>query len=206
MSTPKRDSHANVAEAKSNAVFELSASETLRARARKSIDEGAVTPSYGADRVRVVELLNHALATELVCVLRYKHHYFVAAGLPAEAIKQEFIEHANEEQHHADLLAERIIQLGGDPNMNPVGITMRSHAEYGNGDSLVEMLRDDLVAERVAIEAYTEAIRFLGDNDPTTKRLLAEILATEERHAEEVASMLANLSQKRTPRRPDIAT
>ena len=139
-------------------------------------------------------------STELVCVLRYKHHHYVAEGLPAEAIKQEFLEHANEEQQHADLLADRIIQLGGNPNLDPADLSSRSHAEYGNGGNLAEMLRDDLVAERIAIEAYTEAIRFLGDDDPTTKRLLEGILATEEKHAEEVASMLAHVSQAKTPR------
>lgn len=177
------------------AQLRLSTTQELRERARKSIEEGAVTPSYAADRNAVIEILNHALATELVCVLRYRHHYFVAEGLPAEAIKQEFLEHANEEQEHADKLAERIVQLGGDPNFDPTGLAQRSHAEYGTGKSLIDILRDDLIAERVAIESYSEAIRYIGDNDPTTKRLLEQILSTEEEHAEEIASMLANLNQ-----------
>lgn len=173
----------------------LSTTEELRARARNSIEEGAVTSRYGADRDMVLKLLNHALATELVCVLRYRHHYYVAEGLPAEAIKDEFLEHANEEQQHADSIAGRIIQLGGDPNFDPKGLAERSHAEYGTGRTLIEILRDDLVAERVAIESYTEMIRYIGDDDPTTKRLLEGILSTEEQHAEEIASMLANLNQ-----------
>jgi bacterioferritin len=173
----------------------LSTTAQLRERARKSIDDGAVTASYGADRQQVIELLNQALATELVCVLRYRHHYYVAEGLPAEAIKQEFLEHANEEQQHADLLAERIIQLGGDPNFDPTGLAERSHAEYGKGKALIEILRDDLVAERIAIQSYTEIIRYLGDDDPTSKRMLEGILSSEEQHAEEIASMLANLGQ-----------
>ncbi|MGE0116134.1 MAG: bacterioferritin [Steroidobacteraceae bacterium] len=175
--------------------FELSSVAELRARARKSLDEGAVTPSYGADRKAVIDMLNHALATELVCVLRYRHHYYIAEGLPAEAIKQEFLVHANEEQAHADSLSERIIQLGGDPNFDPAGLAERSHAEYGKGKALKDILRDDLIAERVAIESYTEAIKFVGDGDPTTRRLLENILSAEEHHAEEIASMLANLSQ-----------
>jgi len=176
--------------------FMLSTKEALRERARKSIEEGAVTPSYAANREAVIDILNHALATELVCVLRYKHHYYIAEGLPAEAIKQEFLEHATEEQQHADQLAERIIQLGGNPNFNPVGLAERSHAEYGGEHTaLIDILRDDLIAERVAIESYSEAIRYIGDNDTTTKRLLESILSTEEEHAEEIASMLANLGQ-----------
>lgn len=179
----------------------LSSTAELREQARRSIDDGAVTRSYGADRKQVIGLLNHALATELVCVLRYRHHYFVAEGLPAEAIKQEFLVHANEELAHADLLAERIVQLGGDPGFDPVGLAERSHAEYGKGGALVDLLRDDLVAERVAIQSYTEVIRFLGDDDPTTRRLLEGILSAEEHHAEEIASMLANLDQWRNPAR-----
>jgi bacterioferritin len=195
MSTMRHLAPGKSAGLKDAGLFKLSSTETLRERARQSISDGAVTPSYGADREAVLELLNHALATELVCVLRYKHHYFVAEGLPAEAIKQEFLEHANEEQQHADLLAERIIQLGGDPNFDPTGLAERSHAEYGSGATLIDILRDDLIAERVAIESYGEAIRYIGDNDPTTKRMLEGILSSEEQHAEEIASMLANLSQ-----------
>lgn len=176
---------------------QLSSTAELRERARRSIEDGAVTQSYGADRNQVIKLLNTALATELVCVLRYRHHYYVAEGLPAEAIKQEFLEHANEEQQHADLLAERIIQLGGDPDFDPNGLAERSHAEYGKGTSLIEILRDDLIAERVAIQSYTEMIKYIGDDDPTTKRILEGILSAEEQHAEEISSMLANLDQWR---------
>ncbi|MGC3981757.1 MAG: ferritin-like domain-containing protein [Steroidobacteraceae bacterium] len=175
--------------------FQLSTTAQLREQARKSLDAGAVTASYGADREMVIKLLNHALATELVCVLRYRHHYYVAEGLPAEAIKQEFLEHANEEQGHADQIAERIIQLGGDPNFDPTGLAERSHAEYGTAKSLVDILRDDLIAERVAIASYTELIRYIGDDDPTTKRMLEQILSKEEEHAEELASLLAHLDQ-----------
>lgn len=173
----------------------ISTTKELRERARKSIDEGAVTESYAADRNAVIALLNQALATELVCVLRYRHHYFLAEGLPAEAIKKEFLAHATEEQQHADQLAERIVQLGGDPNFDPAGLADRSHAEYGTSKGLLTMLRDDLVAERVAIEAYKEAIDFIGQDDPTTRRILEGILSTEEEHAEEISSMLANLDQ-----------
>lgn len=172
----------------------LSSTAELRQRARKRIEEGAVTPSYRANRAMVLKHLNHALATELVCILRYRRHYFMAQGLPAEAIKQEFLEHANEEQQHADMLAGRIIQLGGEPDFNPEGLAIRSHAEYGTeSSSLVDMLRDDLVAERVAIESYSEFIQYIGDDDPTTKRLLEHILSAEEEHAEEIASLLAQL-------------
>lgn len=171
----------------------LSSAEELRARARQSINDGAVTQSYAADRHKVIALLNQALATELVCILRYRHHYFMSSGLPAEAIKKEFLEHAIEEQQHADLLAERIIQLGGDPDFSPHGLAERSHAEYGNGKSLLEHLRDDLIAERVAIEFYTEAIQYIGSDDPTTRRVLESILGAEEEHAEEISSMLTSV-------------
>ncbi len=179
---------------------QLSSAAELRERARKSISDGAVTPSYGADRNQVIALLNTALATELVCSLRYRHHYYVAEGLPAEAIKQEFLEHANEEQQHADLIAERIIQLGGDPDFDPAGLADRSHAEYGKGTALIEILRDDLVAERVAIQSYTEMIKYIGEDDPTTRRILEGILSAEEQHAEEISSMLAHLDQWRNDR------
>ncbi|HEX2584983.1 MAG TPA: ferritin-like domain-containing protein [Steroidobacteraceae bacterium] len=175
----------------------LSSAAELRARAMQSLDDGAVTQSYAADREKVIALLNQALATELVCVLRYRHHYFVSEGLPAEAIKKEFLEHAEEEQRHADQLAERIIQLGGDPNFDPKGLAERSHAEYGNGKSLLEYLRDDLISERVAIEFYTEAIQYIGSNDPTTRRVLESILSAEEEHAEEIASMLASVYHRK---------
>jgi len=172
----------------------LSSIEELRTRARQSIDEGAVTPSYNADREQVLRLLNEALATETVCTLRYRHHYYIAQGLAAEAIKQEFLAHANEEQQHADQIAERIVQLGGDPNLNPSGLADRSHAEYGSGKALPELLREDLIAERVAIESYREIIQYIGDADPTTRRLMESILAVEEEHAEEISSMLSNVN------------
>ena len=174
----------------------LSSAEELRTRARQSIEDGAVTQSYAADRNKVIAMLNQALATELVCILRYRHHYFVATGLAAEAIKKEFLQHAQEEQEHADQLAERIVQLGGNPDFNPDGLAQRSHAEYGAGKSLSEYLRDDLIAERVAIEFYTEAINYIGSSDPTTRRILESILSAEEEHAEEISSMLTSIHHR----------
>ncbi len=167
--------------------FEIKA---LRSRARQSVDEGAITKSYSADREAVISLLNSALATELVCVLRYKAHYFAAQGINAESVKKEFLQHANEEAAHADRLAQRIVQLGGEPNFSPVGLAERSHAEYVVGATLKEMIREDLVAERIAVETYTELVRYLGDRDPTSRRLLEEILAQEEEHADELADLL----------------
>jgi len=175
----------------------LSDIRAIRERARKHVSDGAVTPSYGADRDTVLRLLNEALATEIVCVLRYRRHYFMANGAVGEAIKDELLKHANEEQGHADVIAERIVQLGGEPDFNPMGITERSHAEYIEGGSLADMVREDLVAERIAIESYTEMIRYIGDKDTTTKRMLEGILAVEEEHAEELASMLETLSGDR---------
>lgn len=175
----------------------LSDIHELRERARQHVFQGAVTPSYGADREVVLQLLNEALATELVCVLRYRRHYFMANGALGEAIKDELLKHANEEQAHADQIAERIVQLGGEPDMNPLGITDRSHSEYVEGNTLAEMVKEDLIAERVAIESYTEMIRFIGDGDPTTRRMLEGILAIEEEHAEELASMLDTLAERR---------
>lgn len=172
----------------------LSDINAIRERARQQVLDGAVTPSYGADRAVVLRLLNAALATEIVCVLRYRRHYFMASGALGEAIKHELLAHANEEQAHADQIAERIVQLGGEPDLNPLGLGERSHSEYIAGDSLGEMVNEDLVAERVAIESYTEMIRFIGDSDPTTRRMLEGILAKEEEHAEELASMLETVS------------
>lgn len=171
----------------------LSDIKTLRERARQHIDQGAVTPSYGADKQVVLRLLNEALATELVCVLRYRRHYFSADGMLAEAVKKEFLVHAQEEQAHADQIAERIVQLGGEPNFDPEGLATRSHSEYVAGKTLVEMVREDLVAERVAIESYTEMIAWLQDKDSTTRRMLESILANEEEHAEELSSMLQKM-------------
>ncbi|MDP2246553.1 MAG: ferritin-like domain-containing protein, partial [Nitrosomonadales bacterium] len=149
---------------------------TLRARARQHIDEGAVTSGYAADREAVIALLNEALATELVCVLRYKRHYFMAKGIHSESVKAEFQEHALEEMAHADRIAKRITELGGEPNFSPTGMTERSHAEYIEGDSLYTMIKEDLIAERIAIESYREMILYVGENDPTTSRMLKEIL------------------------------
>jgi bacterioferritin len=167
----------------------------LRRRARSHIEEGAVTEGYRADRETVLRLLNEALATEIVCVLRYKRRYYMAAGIHAQAVAAEFLEHANEEQGHADLLAERIVQLGGAPDMNPDGLVSRSHSEYVEGEDLVDMIREDLVAERVAVDSYREMIEYLGDDDPTTRRRLEEILATEEGHAEDLRMLIDALSR-----------
>src|SRR5512143_3571159 len=180
---------------------ELTDTPTLRARARQDIQSGAVTPSYGADRDKVVQLLNEALATELVCVLRYKRHHFMAKGLASQSVAQEFLEHAQEEEQHADMIAERIVQLGGEPDFSPIGLAERSHAEYVAGDTLVDMIREDLVAERIAIDSYREMIQFVGDRDSTTRRMLEEILATEEQHAEDLASFLEEF-EKWPPRFP----
>jgi len=171
----------------------LSDIQTLRKRARQNIEDGAVTTGYAADREAVISLLNTALATELVCVLRYKHHYFMAKGIHSEAVKAEFLQHANEEMTHADRLAKRIIELGGEPNFSPIGLSERSHAEYVAGNTLSEMIKEDLIAERIAIESYREMIAYLNENDPTTQRMLKEILAMEEEHAEDLASLLANV-------------
>ncbi|MGB5326331.1 MAG: ferritin-like domain-containing protein [Pseudomonadales bacterium] len=164
--------------------------DAIRKRARKDIEEGAVTDAYKADRSAVVSLLNDALATELVCVLRYKRHYFMSKGLNAEPAAAEFLEHAKEEQAHADALAARIVQLGGEPDFSPTKLASRSHAEYVAGESLSEMMREDLIAERIAIDTYGQIIRYIGDDDPTTRRLLEDILANEEEHADDLASML----------------
>ncbi len=173
---------------------QLSDIPTLRKRARQHIEDGAVTSSYAADRGTVLRLLNEALATEIVCTLRYRRHYFMADGLQAEAVKKEFLEHAEEEQAHADLIAARIVQLDGEPNFDPRGLAERSHAEYVPGDSLQAMIREDLVAERIAIDSYKEMIAYIGPRDPTTKRMLEEILAKEEEHAEDLSGMLHDVA------------
>lgn len=167
--------------------------KTLRERARKEINQGALTPGYRGDHHRVIELLNHALATETICVLRYKRHYFMASGINAQSVAGEFLQHATEEQQHADQLAQRIVQLGGEPDLSPQGLHTRSHSEYVEGDSLVEMIKEDLIAERIAIDSYREMINFLGANDPTTRRLLEEILAKEEEHADDLVSLLEDM-------------
>ncbi len=167
--------------------------KTLRKRAREHIETGAVTEGYAAERDAVVKMLNEALATEIVCVLRYKRHYFMASGIHAAPVAAEFLEHANVEMQHADSLAKRIVELGGEPNFSPEGLASRSHAEYVEGSSLKDMIKEDLVAERIAIESYREMISYLGDTDPTTQRMLKEILATEEEHAEDLSSLMQGM-------------
>lgn len=174
--------------------------QEIRRRAREHIEMGALTAGYKADSKAVVNVLNEALATELVCVLRYKRHYFMAQGLAAESVAQEFLEHANEEMDHADRLANRIVQLGGEPNYNPVGLAERSSSEYVEGNDLKEMIQEDLVAERVAIDTYREAIAFVKDDDPTTRRLLEDILAKEEEHADDMASLIAKIDVGKSER------
>jgi bacterioferritin len=163
---------------------------TLRKRARQHIHDGSVTAGYSANRKRVIELLNASLATELVCVLRYRRHHFMAKGIHSQSVAQEFFDHSNEELGHADELAERIVQLGGEPDFAPAGLVGRSHAEYVEGDTLASMIREDLVAERIAIDSYRDIIKFLGVDDPTTRRMLEGILAVEEEHADDLADLL----------------
>jgi len=167
--------------------------KTLRDRARKHIENGAVIENYKADREQVIRILNEALATEIVCVLRYKRHYYMATGIHAQAVAEEFLQHANEEQGHADQISARIVQLQGAPNLNPEGLLTRSHSEYVEGETLVDMIKENLVAERVAIESYSEMVRYIGDGDPTTRRMLEGILAMEEEHADDLANLLATL-------------
>ena len=169
--------------------------KTLRSQARKHIEEGAVTAGYSADRTKVLRLLNEALATEIVCVLRYRRHYFMARGIHSKSIADEFLTHSNEEQGHADQVAERIVQLGGEPDFAPDNLTSRSHAEYVAGKSLVGMIKEDLVAERIAIDSYREMIQYLGNQDPTTSRMLEGILAVEEEHADDLVSLLDELGK-----------
>ncbi|MCA9457271.1 MAG: bacterioferritin [Nitrospiraceae bacterium] len=167
--------------------------QTLRKRAREHMEKGAVTPGYAADRDTVIKLLNEALATEIVCVLRYKRHYYMASGIHAQSVAAEFLQHANEEQGHADQLAERIVQLGGEPNLSPEGMLMRSHSEYVEGTSLVDMIKEDLVAERIAIDSYREVINYLDTKDSTSRRMLEGILAVEEEHADDLVSLLEEM-------------
>jgi bacterioferritin len=181
----------------------LSNLSEIRRRARQHVLEGAVTAGYQADREKVIALLNEALATELVCLLRYKQHYFLARGLQSEPVAQEFAEHAAEEQGHADRIAQRITQLGGEPDFNPSGLAARSASEYVEGGTLVRMIEDNLVAERIAIDTYREAIQYIGDKDPTTRRMLEDILAVEEEHADELADLLATLDPTKPPQAPD---
>lgn len=167
--------------------------QTLRARARQHIEQGAVTQGYSADRDTVIRLLQEALATEIICVLRYKRHYFMASGINAQSVAQEFLQHATEEQMHADQIAQRIVQLGGAPNFSPEGLSTRSHSEYIEGESLLDMIKEDLVAERIAIDSYREMIRYFGNDDPTTRRLMETILAVEEEHAEDLVTLLEKM-------------
>jgi len=167
--------------------------KAIRERARRHMERGAVTEGYGADRNTVIKILNEALATEIVCVLRYKHHYFMASGINSQSVAQEFLQHATEEQQHADQIAQRIVQLGGAPNLSPEGLASRSHSEYVEGADLVEMIKEDLVAERIAIDSYHEIIVYLGDDDPTTRRMMEGILAMEEEHADDLAGLLEEL-------------
>ena len=168
---------------------------TLRKRAREHIEQGAVTKGYKAKRETVLKLLNEALATEIVCVLRYRRHHFMASGIHAQSVAAEFLQHANEEQAHADEISQRIVQLGGAPNLSPEGMLSRSHSEYVEGENLLDMIKEDLVAERVAIDSYREMIEYVGTNDPTTRRMLEGILAMEEEHAEDLSTLLAELDQ-----------
>src|SRR5262245_22627879 len=169
--------------------------KTLRERARQHIENGAVTEGYRADRETAVKILNEALATEIVCVLRYKRHYFMASGIHAESVAAEFLQHANEEQGHADQIGHRIVQLGGAPDLNPGGLLTRSHAEYVEGDTLQEMIKEDLVAERIAIDSYRDMINYFGNDDPTSRRLMEEILAMEEEHADDLVNLLGELGK-----------
>jgi bacterioferritin len=169
--------------------------KTLRERARRHIEQGAVTFGYKADRETVIRLLNEALATEMICVLRYKRHYFMANGLNAQAVATEFLEHAAEEQEHADRIARRIVQLGGAPDLSPQSLLEKSHAEYVEGGSLLEMIKEDLIAERIAIDSYREIIDYIGTDDPTTRGLMEYVLADEEEHAEDLVSLLQELSR-----------
>jgi bacterioferritin len=175
----------------------LSDVKELRRRAREHMEAGAVTPAYRGNPAVVVRVLNQALATEMVCVLRYKRHYFMASGLTSEPIAEEFLDHANEEQAHADRIAVRITQLGGAPDLNPAGLLARSHSEYVEGEDLLDMIREDLVAERVAIESYSEIVRFLGDDDPTSRRIMEEVMAQEEEHADDLVKLLTKLDTGR---------
>ena len=175
-----------------NTITTLTDVATLRANAREHIDQGAITQTYSADRIEVIKLLNEALATELICVLRYRFHHFMARGINSKSVAAEFLAHSNEEQTHADQIAARIVQLGGEPDFSPDSLTQRSHAEYTSGDSLSQMIKDNLIAERIAIDSYREMIQYIGDKDSTTSQMLKGILAVEEEHADELADLMQN--------------
>lgn len=171
----------------------ISDMQKIRERARAKISEGAITEGYKADREQVIKVLNEVLATEIVCTLRYKRHYYTVDGIFSDSIKAEFLEHANEEQQHADMVAARIVQLNGEPDFEPASLATRSHAQYSEGDDAVSMLKEDLVAERIAIETYMEIARWLGEDDPTSRRMIEQILEKEEEHAEDLVTLLARL-------------
>jgi bacterioferritin len=173
----------------------VSSIEKIRERARSSIEQGALTPGYRADQAQVVKVLNEVLATELVCALRYKRHYYMAQGLNAEAVKEEFAEHAREEREHADMIAARITQLNGEPDLSPEGLAERAHSDYVEGGDLVSMIKEDLIAERIAIEMYGEIVRWLGDEDPTSRRMMEQVLEKEEEHAQDLVSVLGRLQR-----------
>ena len=167
--------------------------KTLRERARQHIENGAVTEGYKGNQETAVKILNEALATEIVCVLRYRRHYFMASGIHAESVAAEFLQHSNEEQTHADQIAARIVQLNGEPDFNPAGLLTKSHAEYAEGDTLLDMIKEDLVAERIAIDSYREMIQYFGNDDPTSRRMMEGILAMEEEHADDLVSLLKDI-------------
>jgi bacterioferritin len=173
--------------------------QEIRRRAREHVEKGAVTFAYKADVETAIKLLNEALATEIVCTLRYRRHYYMATGIHSQAVADEFMEHAKDEQQHADWIAERIRQLGGAPDFNPEGLLTRSHAQYAEGTSLIDMIKEDLIAERIAIESYLEMIRFFGDKDPTSRRLLEKVLEQEEEHADDMATLLEALDPREQP-------
>ncbi|MGF6594103.1 bacterioferritin [Pseudomonas vranovensis] len=172
---------------------ELTDVKTLRERARQHVEQGAVTEGYSADREKILRLLNESLATEWVCALRYKRHYYMASGIKASVAADEFLEHATQELEHADKLAERIVQLGGEPDLNPDNLSKNSHAQYVAGNNLKEMVLEDLIAERIAIDSYREIIQYIGESDPTTRRIFEDILAQEEEHADDMADLLQGL-------------
>ena len=181
------------AESKQGNLSALTSTQLLREKARQFVEEGAVTQGYGANKEEVINLLNEALATELVCVLRYRRHYHMAKGINSESVKAEFLDHAIQEMEHADSIAKRITELGGEPDFSPIGLSDRSHAQYAPGDGLASMIKEDLIAERIAIESYREFIVYLGSNDPTTQKMLKEILSVEEEHADEMSSLLEGI-------------
>lgn len=178
--------------------------KTIRERARSHIEDGAITQGYRADRESVIRILNEALATEIVCTLRYRRHYYMANGIHAKSVAEEFLEHADEEQAHADEIAKRIVQLGGAPDLSPAGLATRSHSEYVEGGDLVSMLEEDLVAERIAIDTYREIVQYLGNDDPTSRRMMEGILAKEEEHAEDLSSLLQELGKKGEPAKKPV--